>query len=407
MTRAERSDLRRSRQERRRRRQERRVRKPWIIFRRRLDRDLFENTAIAATGLDDFGKEYYGAGLDILLTSLRREAELTFLGSIMNQRAIVLALKQRLLLEDLRKRDPDFLKREILPPIIVTGLPRTGTTLVHRLLAEDPASRAPLLRELVTPIGPASRLTTFIDNTRFRIELATLRFQTSGLDAMHMSRIDEPEECMFAMSLSFRSMLFWTLAPAYSYMEWYKDALRAKKYRDYRDILRLLQARAPERRLVLKAPEHLGSLAALLRAVPEALVVVCHRHTPDAVTSFNSLIHALHQSVSTSPDPRKVAEINLGCFEAETRRYVEARAAWGDRILEIDYDRLVADPLSVAAAIYDRAGLALTPDLARKFQAFIAANPKDKYGRHRYTPSDFGQTEGMIAERLAHYRMAR
>jgi hypothetical protein len=403
---ADRKRAKRDREARRRNRLKKRLRRPWLIFRKLMRREVYEEAAIAATGLDDFGGKYYGAGLDRLIESLR-EADLTFFGRLMTQRAIVLALKQRLLIEGLRENDPQVFAGRLIPPIIVTGLPRTGTTLLHRLLASDPALRAPMLEELLVPAQPQSTLASRFDHMRLATELFVLRAYTRNLDAMHVSRARTPEECMFAMSLSFRSMLFWTLSPCYSYIEWYAQSSRGKKYRDYRDILMLLQSRAPDRRLVLKAPEHLGSIAELMAAVPEALLVVCHRRPSEAVTSFNSLIHALHQTVSSIPDPMRIGATHLLYFEAETRRYVEARRSWAQRILEIDYDELVADPMSIVGRIYDRAELALTPDLDRGLRAFIAANPKDKRGQHVYRAADFGQSEDMIAERFAHYQMMR
>jgi hypothetical protein len=405
MTNAGRGETRRiRREERQRKRIEKRIRKPWLLFRKVIKRPAYEETAIAATGLDDFGDEYYGSGFDRLLESLR-EANLTFLGRMMTQRAIVLALKQRLLIEDLRKREPQFFEAPLIPPIIVTGLPRTGTTLLHRLLAEDPASRAPELAELIAPVQPKSRFAGSFGRARLGIELFTLRAMTSNLDAMHVSRPSTPEECMFAMSLTFRSSLFWTLAPCYSYLEWYSEASRDRKYREYRDVLALLQSHAPDRRLVLKAPEHLGSVGELLTAVPEALVVVCHRRPAEAVTSFNSLIHVLHQAVSSSPDPLQIGAAHLHHFESETRRYVQARESFGHRILEIDYAGLTADPMIALARVYERSALALSPGLESRFRSYIAANPKDRLGRHLYSPSDYGQSEAMIDERLAHYRM--
>jgi hypothetical protein len=392
--------------ERRRKQFKKRLRRPWLIFRHRMRRYLLEPAATRATGLRDFGDDYYASGLDTLLDSLR-DAELTFLGRMITQRAVVLGLKQRLLITEMRKRRPEFFTGTITPPIIVTGLPRTGTTLLHRLLAEDPELRAPTLGELVSSARPSTGLSYHFDRLRLGIELYALRRFTPNLDAMHLSGTDMPEECIFALNLSFRSMLFWTLAPCYSYMDWYSRASRGQKYRDYRDILLLLQSHSPGRRLVLKAPDHLGSLAELFTVVPEAMLVVCHRPAAEAVTSFNSLTHALHQAVSSAPDPLKIGDTNLRYFEGETRRYVEARKTWAHRILEVDYAELAADPLAVVRRIYGRAGLPFTPDLERRFAAFMAANPKNKLGRHSYDASDFGQSEAMIAGRLAHYAIAR
>ncbi|CAN5286522.1 sulfotransferase [soil metagenome] len=364
----------------------------------------FRDAARGSTGLSDFGHRDHAEGMQRLLTSLRGDARLTIVGRIMMQRAVLIALEQRLLLEDLRQREPGKLNAPILPPIIVTGLPRSGTTFLHRLLAVHPDMRAPVLSELVEPVR--RRKEGRLADARLKFEMSLLRFLAPGLDAKHFTRLDEPEECIFATMMSFRGMVFWTFGPVYTYMNWYRDASRHQKYRDYHDILRLLQARDPARRLALKAPDHLGGMEELLRAVPEALVVVCHRDPVASLTSFNSLLQTLHVAISRMPDARRLGETNLAFFEAETRKYMRARGKRADRILEIGYDELIADPAGVARRIFARAGLAMTPEAEDALARHIAANPKDRYGRHDYDPADFGQTGARIAARLAHYTAA-
>jgi Sulfotransferase family len=380
------------------------LRRPWLMFRHRMRRPLLEDAARASTGLGDFGDDYYAEGLEVLLESLR-EAELTYFGRMMTQRGILLALKQRLLIQDLRRRDPAFFERELLPPIVVTGLPRTGTTLLHRLLAANQSLRAPVLSELLAPIDTRSRMGARLHRLRLDIELMTLRRFTGNLDTMHVSRPDTPEECMFAMTLSFRTAMFWTLVPCYAHMDWYGRSARERKYAEYRDVLSILQSRAPNRPLVLKAPEHLGSVDELLKNVPDALVVVCHRPVSEAITSFNSLIRAMHSVGSSATDPIRIGETNLRFFEAEARRYLAAREHWRHRIMEIDYQELVANPLAVVRAISERAGLVHAPETEDKLRAYLSSNPKGKFGVHAYAASDFGQTADEIAGRLADYRM--
>jgi hypothetical protein len=392
------------RTERRRKSALKKLRRPWLMFRHRMRRPLLEDAARAATGLGDFGDPYYAEGLDVLLESLR-EAELTYFGRMMTQRGILLALKQRLLIADLRRRDPSFFERKLLPPIVVTGLPRTGTTLLHRLLAADQRLRAPILSELLAPIETRSRIGARLHRLRLDIELLTLRRFTGNLDAMHVSRPDTPEECMFAMTVAFRTAMFWTLVPCYSYMDWYAQASRERKYADYRDILSILQSHAPHRRLVLKAPEHLGSVDELLKNVPDALVIVCHRPVSEAITSFNSLIRAMHRVGSSAADPIRIGKTNLSFFESETRRYLAARERRSDRIMEVDYRELVADPIAVVGAIRARAGMTHGPETEDKLRAHLLSNPRGKFGVHAYAPSDFGQTADEIVRRLAHYRI--
>lgn len=356
-----------------------------------------------ATGLDDFGDPYYRSGLRVLLRALRRDVRLTFIGRTLLRRSISLALEQRLLIQEARKTEPGLFRTPLLAPVIITGMPRSGTTFLHRLLAADGTMRAPTLAELVEPVARKRGWRRSLRDLRLDIELWVMRFLNRELDARHFTRSDEPEECMFALAISFRTMLPWTLAPVRSYLAWYAGADRHQKYRDYRDILMLLQRRAPARRLLLKAPDHLGSLAELVAAVPEALIVVCRRDPAVSLTSFNSLLDGLHQVTVRDADRVELGRSNLAFYAAETERYVSARRTCPGHILEVDYEVLTRQPLEVVSVIYQRLGLVIGADLTKRFQAFIADNPKDKHGRHIYSPADFAQTPEEIRQRLAHF----
>lgn len=356
-----------------------------------------------ATGLDDFGDPYYRSGLRILLRSLRRDVRLTFIGRTLLRRSITLALEQRLLIQESRKTEPELFAAPLLPPIVITGMPRSGTTFLHRLLAADEAMRAPTLRELIEPVAGRPGLRRGLRDLRLNVELWVMRRLNRELDARHFTRSDAPEECMFALGITFRTMLPWTLAPVHSYLAWYGQADRRQKYREYRDILALLQRRDPTRRLLLKAPEHLGSLAELVAAVPEALIVVCRRDPAIALTSFNSLIDGLHRVTAHEADRVRLGRSNLSFYAAETERYASARRACPGHILEVDYEALTRRPLKVVRAVYRRLGLRVGADLEERLRAFIAGNPKDKHGRHIYSPADFAQTAEEIRQRLGYF----
>jgi hypothetical protein len=365
-----------------------------------------KDEAMRATGLSDFGESVVHAnGLEMLTQSLREAARLSMLGSFAMKRHILHALKQRLLLENLRKTEPERFAAPLLPPIIITGLPRSGTTVIHRLLAQHDRLRAPLMRELLNLVPSPSRLHRGVDEIYAQVSLAVLRFY-GRLDTKHVMRLNEPDECMIALAMTFHSIYYWLIAPCYRYLEWYGQANRTPKYREYRAMLSLLQARAPGRRLVLKAPEHLGSVDELLAEIPEALIVVCYRRPEDAIASHNSLIHPIHRLVSKSVDPERSGEAWLAFCVNETRRYMSMRERSRPRIIEVAYDDIVQSPLAVVTRILERAGLPLGAAEQAKFEQFIARNPKDKHGHHVYRPEDFGQTAEDIARRMAHYRMA-
>jgi hypothetical protein len=365
--------------------------------------EAFCANARRSTGYDDFGDSEYRSGLRILLRDLRRNADLTLMGRMMLKRSIMLPLEQRLLIQNLRKAEPQIFTKALPSPVIITGMPRSGTTFLHRLLAVDPEMQAPTLGELIELVPRRPGWLQKIMDKRLQAELRMMRFFNRELDARHFTRSDAPEECMFALALTFCTIMPWTLAPVHAYLAWYRTADRRQKYREYRDMLCLLQRRDPARRLLLKAPDHLGGVAELLASVPEALVIVCRRDPVVALTSFNSLIDGLHGVTSRKRDRARLGRSNLAFYASETKRYLSAHATWHGHILEVDYEMLTRQPLAVVAQIHERLGLAVESKLEQRLARFIADNPKDKHGRHLYSPSDFAQTPEEISRNLGHY----
>lgn len=357
-----------------------------------------ECEAIAArqTGLDDFGDSYFREGLDILLASLARDVNLTFIGRMMLRRAILTALDQRLRLVDLEKREPERLRAPILAPLIVTGLPRSGTTYFHRLLAEDPHFYAPPLWHMLAPVLPKGAAGQRLLRMRLKAELAVFNRLAPSLDSKHVTRADEPEECIFLTAPSFRSPVFWSLAPVTSYLEWYADCDRHRKYVEWAEQLRLLQEQAPRRRLLLKAPDHLGALADILAVFPDATIAVCLRDPASAVPSLDSLLMTVHAVSARNLDPHRMSAVNIKALVADARRYMVVRNRLSARIVEIPYAEVRSDAPSAAARLYARAGIALDDETKRRFGDFAAANRQHSHGVHRYMPEDFGTTAARI-----------
>jgi hypothetical protein len=363
-------------------------------------RSALQEIAIGHTGLDDFGDPYYAEGLDVLLTSLERDVTLTFIGRMMLRRAIVTALEQRLRLVDLRKREPQRLSATILPPVIVTGLPRSGTTYFHRLLAEDPRCYAPPLWHLLAPVLPKSPAGVRLHRLRLKAELSVFNRLAPSLDSKHVTRADEPEECIFLTAPSFRTPIFWSLVPVLSYLAWYAEADRAQKYVEWGEALRLLQEAAPGRRLLLKAPDHLGALTDLLAVVPEATIAVCLRDPAATVPSLDSLLMTVHAVTARDLDPHRMGEVNIVALVADARRYMAARDLHASRVVELPYAAIRADAPGAAAQVFDRAGLDFDMASQRRFRDFAAANPQHGHGVHRYSPEDFGETTATIRQRF-------
>ncbi|MCP4519707.1 MAG: sulfotransferase, partial [Delftia sp.] len=257
-------------------------------------------------------------------------------------------LANRLLLAQARQRAPDLFRQPLLPPLIILGLPRSGTTFLHRLLAVDPAHRAVPMWEMMRPLpGKKDRR-----RQRARRELRYQQQANPQLDRIHYVRADAPEECMFLLGLTFDSLVFWVTAPVYGYLEWLKSQDHLRAYREYRWLLHVLQAVAPTRRLALKAPAHTLALDALLQAVPNALLIQTHRDPVTICKSGASLIHSTQCRATDELDLPRMLEANFDLLERMIASNRAARAAHPGLVLDVHYEQLVADPVGTVRGIY-------------------------------------------------------
>lgn len=355
--------------------------------------------AMHFTGLADFGDPYFEAGLDALLASIDEDVQPHLVGQIALRQTIVDALANRLRLTHERRTHPQIFAAALRPPIIVTGLHRSGTTHLHRMLAQDPASHAPPYWQLISPIvGPGTK-----DRRREEAKrsLALRRAMMPDLARMHTIDADAPEECFYLTASSFQSVFFWSMAPVVGYLRWYLTADRTQKYREYRDWLHVLQHQTPGQRLVLKAPEHLGALDALMDAVPEAQVVQIHR---DPATSFASYL-SMARTTQTLTVPElaegATAGAALDLFESDLAYSRATRAANPGRVHDVDYDELLRNPVATVTDLYADLGLPVSPALTTKLTAYVRSHPAGRHGQHRYAMSDAPIKTTEIERRLA------
>jgi hypothetical protein len=369
----------------------------------RLDEETVCERATRGTGLTDFGDPHYREGLLELLESAKRDANLHPLGRFMTNDMVTNYLVQRLRLMEARKREPEIFGQPLVPPLIITGLARSGTTFLHRMLALDPAHQGIPYWLLVHPFPEKDENRDDVDRRIARTE-RVLRFRQPmlpGLDSIHYTRADSAEECILALGLTFNSVIFGTVLPVYGYMDWYmqqKDTLQ--KYREYRWLLQVYQSHEPGRRLTLKAPAHAGNLDALLHAVPEAIVVQTHRDPVPCVSSTCSLLYTFHLAMTYELDVRRMARMILRLFEVLGKRNVAFQEAHPGVVYHVMYDSLGSDPLGTVRGMYSHFDLPWTDAYASRLQEFVRSHPKDKHGKHQYGAADFGLTEDEIADRL-------
>lgn len=366
----------------------------------RLSAASLEQAAAQVAGTDDFGDPYYREGLGALVDAIEDDASLHMAGRLHLRSLLGRELVTRLRLQQVRRREPALDHGPRLAPLIVCGLPRSGTTFLHRLLAEHHDARPVPLWELMEPLpgpGPDRRLAA----AQARMErLSALAHD--DLDPQHLIRAELPDECGHLFKPTFFSSIYWQ-APLYRYLDWYLRADPDPPYRDYRALLAALDR--PGRRLVLKDPFHARHLASLFAAIPTASVVVLHRDPVEVVPSFHKLTLSLHRVFSDQVDVRRTVETNTRWLHDLAERNLDARPAVASaRILDVGYRELVADPVGVVARIHDRFGLELDPPTRERLDRYVAQHPQRQYGGNPYRAEDYGQRPAELAERFSAYR---
>jgi sulfotransferase family protein len=369
-----------------------------------LDEEAVVQAAVKETGLTDFGNSYHREGLLRLLESVENDAALHLSGQVAIREAIVGSLINRLLLTEACKQTPENFRKPLRPPIIVLGLPRSGTTFLHRLLAMDPAHRAVPWWELARPLpDPDSDEQSDRRRQVFQKKLHRRQKLAPDFDRKHYTRVDTPEECTWLLANTFLSPLFWGYSPVYGYLEWYMNQDRLQAYYEYRLLLQVLQAVDPTRRLVLKAPTHTGAVEALLQTVPGAFLIQTHRNPAETSASLISVFYSLHSRMTERLDVRRMTEAILSLQEHQIGRNLAARDTHPGALFDVYYGRLVSDPIGTVRDIYDHYDLAWSEEFAERLNNYVQQNPRGKHGAHRYAPEDFGQTREAISERFAAY----
>ena len=366
--------------------------------------------AVERTGLDDFGDDDWRAGLDRLLDALEQpEARLTDVGTVVVETDIAQYLDNRLGLVALRAQHPELADGDVARPIVVIGQARTGTTILHDLLAQDPASRVPLSWEVDRPLPPPDPATYDTDtrieetaNQQSMIDLLIPHFR-----AMHPVGPQLAQECVRITGGAFRSMIFPTQYRVPSYGGWLIDeADLAPAYRWHRLVLQHLQSRTGAERWVLKSPGHLWALDALMAEYPDALLIQTHRDPLRIIASVSSLMALLREIAVEAPTMAEAAEEFADYIVSGLDRSVDARErgiVGSDRVVDVSFRDFMSDQIGTIGRVYDALGLELTSESEKRMRTFLDEHPQDKHGLHTYTWEDTGLDAGEWRERTKRY----
>jgi hypothetical protein len=341
-----------------------------------LDESSLIEAAETATGLLDLGEASFRQPMRVLLRSVEEEARLHAVGRFITRTRLVSTLATRMRLEELVRRNPAIEKEQLARPIVIVGLPRTGTTLLHRLLAADARIRALASWEAIHPVplegdGEKQRRIAYVQRSERALEyMAPDFFAVHPIDAL------APEEDVLLLDLAFRSTVPESTLRVPTYAHWLEQEDQSPAYRYMARVLRALQWQRkpadPDWRWVLKTPHHLEWLGELLSVLPDAVLVWTHRDPKQVVPSFCSMIAHGRGVFSDDVDPHEIGRTWLRKAVRMVDRAMDARGRVGEkRFVDVRYADLVADPISVVRAIEERAGLSWTRDAETRMRVAL------------------------------------
>ncbi len=369
------------------------------------ERSLLD-AARRATGLEDFGGDGFGERLARLLHSLEHEANLHPLGRFMVRANLIRILSNRLRLEALLRRWPEIAHRPCPAPIYVVGLQRTGTTLLHRMLACDPGLRVLRSWEAINPAPLVPSGEPGSDPRIRQAEMAEMGLSYLAPDffAIHPVEAHAPEEDCLLFDYGFWSTVPEATQRVPSYSAWLEQQDHRPAYREYARILRLLSWQRGPNRWLNKTPQHLDHLDALLETFPDARIIQTHRDPTRVLASFASMMAHSRGIFSDQVDPAEVANHWLAkALRAIERSDTVRKRSHSDTFCDVRYVDLVDDPLGVVRRVYQWLGRPLTPEILERIAAWRGANPQHKYGRHRYRLEDFGLKHDRVRAQFADY----
>ncbi len=374
-----------------------------------LDDDLLVAAAVANTGLDDFGDDFWREPYSVLLGSLRDEAQLTLAGRLLARGELQRLLQSRLQLIDAWKRAPEVLDAPVRAPIFVTGLGRSGTTWLHELLSQDPANRVPMLWEMMYPVPPPETA-TYLSDPRIDAadrEITLMDAMIPSFTAMHENRGGMPSECIFIFAHQFVTDMFLGEFNCPSYAIWQSGIDKAPLYEFHRKVLQLLQSRHAGERWVLKAPSHIGQLATLFATYPDARVVITHRDPLKVVGSLADLMATLLSMRSDAVDYETIVQLiafGQGMTLDEITAEREAGSLPDAQIADVVYRDLVTDPIGCVRRLYDGWGLDVSPEFAAALERCVAERAQQRHGAHEYRFEDTGLDLATERARVATYQ---
>ncbi len=368
-----------------------------------LDADALLAAARKHTGLSDFGDAFFREPFEVLIDAINREARLNAVGVGIMKARLAGLLQNRLRIEALIPRiEPTEIRR----PIVIAGLQRTGTTLLHRLLAADPRTRALTGWEALAPapLPGEGRHGNFRRRAAGKLAERALAWMAPEFFAVHPVESAAAEEDVLLLDHSFASQAPEATLYVPTYARWLEQHDITPAYRYLERILQLLTWQRPGDPWVLKTPHHLEYLHELLTVFPDAVIVQTHRDPLVTMPSFCSMVAHGRGVFSDHVEPREIGRHWLAKVRRMLDRSAAVREAHPGAFIDVSYYDLVRDPLAQVKRVYAHAGLDWTPAAEDALRAALRHEKQNRHGRHAYNLYDFGLSPRIVDASFADYR---
>ena len=367
--------------------------------------ETLHDAARGETGLSDFGDPNYLENLRWLLECLDTESQLGEEGRASTRATLLNCLKSRLYSVDRIARHPECLGQSIVKPLVIMGLPRTGTTALHKLLAAAPDAQAleywlgcqPDIRP------PRAEWPAHQGYQAAAETLARIYAHSPEIESIHSMQPGEADECRLLFMQDFLGLTFSSNATIPSYQRWLLGRDMGPSYRRYRDNLRLIGAREPEKRWVLKNSSHLWAMETLVETLPGCCIVQTHRNPVELISSISSLVFRMRRISEPKIQKEEVGTQQLELWASILEKNMASRASLDVPIFDLHFQTFIEDPMASFEKIYAHFDLAWDPETESQVRAWAEQNPKDQHGPHDYSAREYGLSEARIAERFGDY----
>jgi Sulfotransferase family len=373
----------------------------------RLDMENLMETARRRTGLTNFGDIAFHEPLRRLVNSCENEARLNSIGRLVCREDILQLLCNRLEIQRDLESWPDIAGQSIPAPIFITGLPRSGTTLLHNLLAQDHCEfRAPSTWEVMFPSPPPlAGGENYTRIKRAEANLALFNVLVPEFRKIHPMSARFPQECVAILSHSFLSDQFDTMFNIPTYQSWLERQDMRPAYAYHRQFLQHLQYGGPVRRFVLKAPNHMFSLEALFAIYPDAQIIQTHREPLEVLPSIASLMRVMRSAFSDFVDPVAIGSEMIRFWKETLHGFLNDRKELpAGAVHDVKFTDLVSDPIAVVGKLYRELGHEFTAEAEGRMRSFLLSHPNGRHGNHSYATVSFGLDPVEVHQGFTLYR---